>query len=188
MMTSGIHSMFDGTNEVTVPVPVSGTENVMLPVIRAIVENADGSDSLLLQRRSNVREPVFGLLELPGGTWRAGESPDEAIAREVLEETGVVLESVSGIAIHTLDDRRSIATMTPLAVITGVHGAFPAVHVVVIASGTGTPAAADGESFDVRWWTLEEVRVEIENHPTAFVPSTLAAVRVYFDSMESESG
>jgi ADP-ribose pyrophosphatase YjhB (NUDIX family) len=187
-MMSGTHSIFDGTNEVTVPVPVSGTENVMVPVIRAIVNNADGSDSFLLQRRSIDTEPVFGLLELPGGTWRAGESPQDAIAREVLEETGILLESISGIVVDRLDARRSIATVKPLAVIAGVDGAFPAVHVIVVASGSGSPRPADGESSDVRWWSIEEVRVEVEDRPMAFVPSTLAAVCAYLDSIESESG
>lgn len=180
--------MFDGTAEVTVPVPVSGAENVMVPVIRAIVENSDGSDSILLQRRSNPDETVFGLLELPGGTWRAGESPDDAISREVLEETGVVLSSVSGIVIDALDSRRSIATVRPLAVIAGVRGSFPAVHVIVIATASGTPRPRDGESFDVQWWPIESVRREIGGRPKAFVPSTLAAINAYVDWIESESG
>jgi len=180
--------MFDGRSEITIRVPVSGAENVMLPVIRAIVENSDGSDSILLQRRSNPKEAVFGLLELPGGTWRAGEPPGEAIAREVLEETGITLTSVSGIATDRLDSRRSIATVAPVAVVAGVRGAFPAVHVIVVAAGTGTPEPGDGESFDVRWWPIESVRVELRDRPAGFVPSTVAAISVYFDGMESVRG
>jgi len=187
-MTSSNHSMFDGTKEVIVSVPMSGNENVMLPVIRAVVENSDGSDSLLLQRRSNPDEAVFGLLELPGGTWRAGESPSDAISREVLEETGVALTSVSGIAVDILDSRRSIATLTPLAVVAGIHEAFPAVQVIVLASGTGMPGLGDGESFDVRWWPVAAVRAQVEGQPASFVPSTRAALVAYFDSMGSESG
>ena len=180
--------MYDGTNDVTISVPVSGDENVMVPVIRAIVENSDGSDSILLQRRSIRAEAVFGLIELPGGTWRAGESPDDAISREVLEETGVAITSVSGIEIDVLDSHRSIATVTPLVVIGGVGGSYPAVHVVVVASGTGGPKDRAGESFDVQWWPIESVRDETRNEPATFVPSTLAALNAYFVSIESESG
>lgn len=180
--------MFDGKGEVTVPVPVIGAENVMVPVIRAIVEITDGTDSILLQRRSDPDEAVFGLLELPGGMWRAGESPDHAIAREVLEETGVSLTTVSGIAVDALDDRRSIATITPLTVIAGVDGAFPAVHIIVTASGRGTPTPSDGESFDVRWWQVESVRAEMDARPGAFVPSTFAAISAYFVWIESVRG
>jgi ADP-ribose pyrophosphatase YjhB (NUDIX family) len=180
--------MFDGTSEVTVSVPMSGAENVMMPVIRAIVENSDGSARVLLQRRSNPDEAVFGLLELPGGVWRAGESPEDAISREVHEETGVTLTAVAGIATDTLDTRRSIATVTPLAVIAGVHGAFPAIHVVVVASGSGTPHPRDGEAFDVRWWRISSVKEEVDERPESFVPSTLAAIRAYFETVESVSG
>jgi ADP-ribose pyrophosphatase YjhB (NUDIX family) len=187
-MTEGIHTMFDGTSEVTVAVPVSGDENVMVPVIRAVVENSDGSDSILLQRRSNPGEPVFGLYELPGGRWRAGESPDVAISREVHEETGVRLTAVSGIEIVTLDSRRAIATVTPIAVVAGVRGAFPAIHVVVAASGTGVPDSVDGEAFDARWWPTMSVRIEMNERPGAFVPSTLAALNAYFGSVGLERG
>jgi 8-oxo-dGTP pyrophosphatase MutT (NUDIX family) len=180
--------MFDGANEVVVQVPMSGAEPVMIPVIRAIVENSDGSDSVLLQRRSNPSESVFGLLELPGGTWRAAESPEDAIGREVLEETGILLTSVGGIVIDHLDSRRAIATMRPLAVIAGVNGSFPAIHVIVVATGSGTPGPCDGESFDVQWWSIESVRDEVANRPEAFVPSTLAAINAYVGWGGSESG
>lgn len=180
--------MYDGTAEVTVRVPVIGGENVMVPVIRAIVENSDGSGSILLQRRSNPEEAVFGLLELPGGTWRAGEAPGDAISREVLEETGVTLTEVAGITVDNLDSRRSIATVTPLAVIAGARGAFPAIHVIVVAAGTGTPTPRDGESFDVRWWTIDSVRAVSVDRPEEFVPSTLAAIRAYSNGTGSASG
>jgi ADP-ribose pyrophosphatase YjhB (NUDIX family) len=187
-MTEGIHTVFDGTSEVSVAVPVIGDENVMVPVIRAVVENSDGSDSILLQRRSNPEEAVFGLLELPGGTWKAGESPDVAISREVREETGVLLSSVSGIEIDTLDSRRAIATVTPITVVAGVRGTFPAIHVVVVASGTGAIVSGDGEAFDGRWWPARSVRIEMDERPAAFVPSTLAALNAYFGSTASDRG
>ena len=39
-------------------------------------------------------EPGFGLWGLPGGFIEAGETPEEAVAREVLEETGLVCRAV----------------------------------------------------------------------------------------------
>jgi hypothetical protein len=99
----------------------------------------------------------------------------------------VELTSVTGIAVDVLDERRSIATVVPLAVIAGVDGAFPAVHVIVVAAGTGEPTPGDGESFDARWWPIESVRTEVRHHPEGFVPSTLAAITAYLDSTESGS-
>lgn len=57
--------------------------------VSAIVEN-DGD--LLLVRRA--RDPHRGLLSVPGGRVRAGETLSEAVTRELREETG--LEAVCG--------------------------------------------------------------------------------------------
>jgi len=180
--------MFDGERDVTVPVPVSGTENVMVPVIRAIVVRDEGPRAILLQRRANPAEAVYRLLEIPGGMWRAGESPIAAISREVREETDVVLTSVSGVSVDDIDDRRSIATLRPLAVIAGIYEAFPAIHVVVVATGTGVPNPSDGESYDVQWWPTEAVRSELQLRPEVFIPSTRAAITAYLASVDTVSG
>lgn len=77
----------------------------------AFIVNEEGA--LLVERRKN--EPAKGTLDLPGGFADAGETAEEGVRREVLEETGlVVTESrylfslpnvyrYSGIDIPTLD-------------------------------------------------------------------------------------
>jgi len=47
----------------------------------------DGQGRLLLIRRRN--EPGAGLWSLPGGRIEPGETGDQAVAREVREETGL---------------------------------------------------------------------------------------------------
>jgi len=49
-----------------------------------------GEDSVLLVRRGH--EPAKGLWSLPGGSVEPGETVREAVTREVLEETGLVIE------------------------------------------------------------------------------------------------
>ena len=73
----------------------------------------DGKGRLLVERRG--REPAFGTLDLPGGFADADETAEEGVAREVLEETGLVVTAAhylfsipniylySGISIPTLD-------------------------------------------------------------------------------------
>lgn len=58
--------------------------NALVPAVSAVVAASDGR--ILLQRRSDN-----GLWALPGGGIEMGESVTEAIVREVLEETGLVV-------------------------------------------------------------------------------------------------
>lgn len=65
-----------------------GSGPVVVPCVGAIVHDRHGR--LLLIRRA--RPPGAGLWSLPGGRVEAGESFPAATAREVLEETGLVVE------------------------------------------------------------------------------------------------
>ena len=77
----------------------------------AIITNSKGE--ILVERRRN--EPAKGTLDLPGGFAELGETAEQGVAREVMEETGLnVTESkylfslpniyrYSRIDIHTLD-------------------------------------------------------------------------------------
>lgn len=49
----------------------------------------DGEHRLLLVRRAN--EPGRGRWSLPGGRVEAGETDEQAVTREVLEETGIAV-------------------------------------------------------------------------------------------------
>ena len=57
----------------------------------AIIKNAKGE--LLVERRKN--EPAKGMLDLPGGFAMPGETAEEGVRREVLEETGLVVKDVN---------------------------------------------------------------------------------------------
>ena len=77
----------------------------------AIIKNAKGE--ILVERRK--QEPAKGTLDLPGGLTQIGETSEEGLAREVMEETGLKVTDAkylfslpniyrySGIDIHTLD-------------------------------------------------------------------------------------
>jgi 8-oxo-dGTP diphosphatase len=57
----------------------------VVPCVGAVVRDAAGR--LLLIRRG--QEPSRGLWSLPGGRVEAGETPEQAVVREVREETGL---------------------------------------------------------------------------------------------------
>jgi 8-oxo-dGTP diphosphatase len=66
----------------------------------------DDSGRVLLVRRAN--EPGRGLWSLPGGRVEPGETEEAAVAREVLEETGLVV-SVEALAGRVTIGRYDIA-------------------------------------------------------------------------------
>ena len=69
-----------------------GTQLVMSPSVAAIIRN-EAEKILFLVRADN------GLWDLPGGAVDPGETPTQAIVREVREETGLVVEptAVAGV-------------------------------------------------------------------------------------------
>jgi 8-oxo-dGTP diphosphatase len=64
-----------------------------IPCVGAVVRDARGR--LLLVRRGH--EPGMGQWSVPGGRIEDGETPQDAIVREVLEETGLRIE-LAGLA------------------------------------------------------------------------------------------
>ncbi|HTS96979.1 MAG TPA: NUDIX domain-containing protein [Streptosporangiaceae bacterium] len=59
-----------------------------IPCVGAVINDRDGR--LLLIRRGH--EPGAGLWSLPGGRIEPGESDQQAVTREVLEETGLTVD------------------------------------------------------------------------------------------------
>ena len=90
-----------------------GFEYFVNPSSAYVAFITDGCGRLLVERRG--REPALGTLDLPGGFADAGETAEEGVAREVLEETGLKVTAVhylfsipntylySGMNIPTLD-------------------------------------------------------------------------------------
>jgi NAD+ diphosphatase len=104
------------------------------PVV--IVRVTDGADALLLGRQARWPEGRFSLL---AGYVEPGEALEEAVRREVLEESGVELRSVAYVA--------SQPWPFPSSLMLG----FSAV------AERGDPAPGDDELAEVRWFTRAEV-------------------------------
>ncbi len=97
------------------------------------------ADELLLVRRG--REPAVGEWSVPGGRVEPGELLMEAVARELLEETG--LQAVCGPLVgwvERISDDRHFVILDFEATVTG----------------DATPTAG-GDASEARWWPLSEV-------------------------------
>ncbi|MCH3951719.1 MAG: NUDIX hydrolase [Acidaminococcus sp.] len=67
--------------------------------VLALVKDLQGR--VLITQRQLDKEWAAGKWEIPGGGVRAGESSQEAVLREVREETGLMLTASQGKLIHT---------------------------------------------------------------------------------------
>jgi 8-oxo-dGTP pyrophosphatase MutT (NUDIX family) len=64
-----------------------------VPVAKALILDASGH--MLMLRRSQTHPTLAGHPDLPGGLIEQDEEPGLAVAREILEETGLVLTATS---------------------------------------------------------------------------------------------
>lgn len=154
-------------------------ERLVVPSIGAIVLSDDEGTSILLQRRDKP-EVVRGLLEIPTGRWRAGETPEQALRREVVEETGLEVRSMRG------EGRRRevhphwpVWAAEPAAVVVGAEGAYPALLVAFVCVAVGAPRALPGETADPRWHPRDEVAALLRDEPQRFTAVAGAALAVW---------
>ena len=93
---------------------------------------------LMLRRR---KEPFVGFWTAPGGKLEPGETPEEAICREIGEETGLVLASLE------------------LRLITSERGPHPAYNwLLFIFHGTALPGPVRaGDEGELRWFARDEL-------------------------------
>lgn len=119
-----------------------GNRPILMPGIRAIIRNKEGA--VLLQLRGDFK--IWGL---PAGGVEIGESVQETLKREVMEETGLTVRSARMFGLYT----------NPANLVTYPNGdqsqPFTVAFLVDEWSGTVTP---DGEeSLDLRFFPLDRL-------------------------------
>lgn len=119
--------------------------------VRAVMRDAAGRSLLL--RRSAANRGSVGAWEWPGGKCDPGEAFDQALRREVREETGLLVE--------------------PIAFAGATAFELPAVHVVLLALESrilGGTLALSGEHDRSAWVPFAEVGgLELPPHVAGFM-------------------
>jgi 8-oxo-dGTP pyrophosphatase MutT (NUDIX family) len=129
-----------------------GHHPLWLPGVTAFVQ--DGEGRILFGRRADS-----GLWALPSGIPEPSEEMADTCAREVLEETGIVVEVERLIAIQTVG---------PMTYPNGDVTSFVD-HFFGCRALSGTAHVADEESLDVGWFARDDV----PRPTTARTPSLL---------------
>ncbi len=108
-----------------------------IPCVGAVIRDAAGR--LLLVRRRN--EPGAGLWSLPGGRIEPGETDEQALVREILEETSLSV---------------TVGRLLGAVERPGLDGAVIDIRDYA-AFVTGGGLAAGDDAADARWVTLREL-------------------------------
>lgn len=112
--------------------------SLLLVVAAALI---DGSGRVLVQQRAPHRS-MAGLWEFPGGKIEEGESPEQALTRELAEELGIVIAPDA---------------FEPLAFSSDTLGDRPLLLLLYHArKWVGEPRALDASAID--WVTVDEMR------------------------------
>jgi 8-oxo-dGTP diphosphatase len=101
----------------------------------------DGNGRILLVQRGHA--PSMGLWSIPGGRVESGESAEQAVVRELFEETG--LHGVLS---------REVGTVTLDA---GDGGVYLVRDFIIRVDEGAMPDAAD-DAADAAWFTFDQVR------------------------------
>ena len=126
-------------SRLTVMFPDPAATKRRIPCVGALVH--DDAGRLLVVRRA--REPAAGRWSVPGGRVEPGESDEQAVVREVLEETG--LHVVVGLRVGTVQRPGPDATI------------FDIRDYACALSVATTPVAGD-DAAEVRWVSRRQLR------------------------------
>ena len=180
-MSDATHRVWVGDRCADLPVASMRGEALVVPAVAAVVLEAPDMSRLVLQRRDKPGEATRGLLEIPTGRWRAGEDVETALAREVAEETGLVV-------LGLLETPRRVETaphwqnlvLNPVAVTVGVEGAYPALVLAFTCIARGEPRPEKGWTSEPRWVPIAEVE-EMLRDPGAFTAPAYGILTTWLD-------
>ena len=113
----------------------------IVPAARAVI--FDGGGRILLIRRGDNKQWA-----LPAGGMEPGESVTECMAREVWEETGLVVESSVAFAIYS-EPRFTAPTRPDAQLLTVAYR---------VDEWGGELRTTTNETDDARWFSVDEVR------------------------------
>lgn len=162
---------------------------INIPVVSAIIERVhNGVTQVLIQTRWKPEsDPIYsGTLEIPAGWIDEYENVYDALKREVLEETGLVITKIKPdrqTSLHnTAKDDTSFAFL-PFCCQQQLKGGKPWVGFVFLCEVRDTePAAQETEVKDIQWMDKDELRRIFNENPDSIFTLQLGVLDYYFSN------
>lgn len=149
------------------------SETFALPNVYGLIKRTDDSSVLIQRRWKPETDPAnLGKWELPGGKWRAGESAEECLRRELQEECGINVNAVDGLFARHEHLGQRVETSTPTLVVKGEVSAL-----VVYAGYCDEQPAAEGDGArDATFMDVSELKNALRERPDDFTALSFAAL------------
>ncbi|MGH6653972.1 MAG: NUDIX domain-containing protein [Actinocrinis sp.] len=134
----------------------------MTLLVAAVIVHDKKTERVLLLQRGPKAKFAQGMWDLPVGKSDPGEPITETAARELKEETGLVIDSESMRLVHVIHGARGVEAP---------NGFLTVVFAVEQWSGEAANKEP-GKHAEVTWTNVDSI-------PTNFVPTTASALRHY---------
>lgn len=152
-------------------------ETFVLPNVYGLIKRHDES-AVLIQRRWKPRTDPdnLGKWELPGGKWRAGESAQDCLRRELQEECGIDAGSIDGLFARYEHLGQRVETSSPTLVVQLLAEQSPSVLVVYSGYSDEQPASQGDGARDAAFMPVPDLKDALRQRPETFTPLTFVAL------------
>lgn len=166
-------------------------EKFSVPGVGGIIERKiDGIDHILVQSRcKDDALTEYGLIEIPAGKIREFENIYDCLRREVLEETGLIIDKIK-------DEEHSeyfengdykVLNYKPFSCSQNTDGQYPIMVQVFICSAIGDVVSESNESKGLEWITLSKLSKILEQDKRKLYPMHVHTLQHYIQYKASGS-
>lgn len=158
-------------------------ERFSIPGVGGIIERRIcGVDQILIQDRFKEDAPLErGLIEIPAGKVRQYENIFDCLRREIKEETGLEIVEIEGEqeSEMTVLNGYRVINYTPFNSSQNTEGYYPIMVQTFICRTEGELLVTSDETRNLRWISIEELRLLLEGNESAFYPMHLVTLKKY---------